>query len=286
MNTLQQTLGKKYGFTPDHTLKLAQSLYEKKYTTYPRTNSEYLSTDIWNEKEKHIESSIYCLYFVEQIAGLKIDKNKALSKDYVDNSKIEDHHAIIPTDIKADISSLNEDEKIAYVEICKRFISIFMEPYKYKATTIITEINNEIFKTTGTQEISKGYKELYNKDTEEEDKKKDDDDEEYSNLPTLKEGDKVEIYNYSLKEGETKPKSRFNVGNITDIMDKYGIGTQATQASIIENILNQRVIEIISKGKKKEYAPTDKGMNLIKLVPDNLNNIDKIANQSYYQHKW
>lgn len=273
MSALQQTLGKKYGFTPDHTLELAQSLYEKKYTTYPRTNSEYLSSDIWNEKEKHIDS---CIDFIKNECGdIKIDKSKEQLKNYVDNEKIEDHHAIIPTEVKADISSLSEDEKIAYTEICKRFIAIFMDTYKYKSTTIITEINKEYFKTVGSQEISKGYKELYNKDGEEtENKKEDTDEEEYSNLPVLNKGDKIIINNYLLKEGETKPKSRFNVGNITDVMDKYGIGTQATQASIIDNILKQQVIEIISKGKKKEYAPTEKGINLIKIVPDNLKTYD------------
>ena len=270
MSSLQQTLGKKYGFSPEKTLELAQSLYEKKYTTYPRTNSEYLSTDIWNEKEKHIDS---CYKYIKSISGdISIDKSKSESKDYVDNAKIEDHHAIIPTEIKADIQSLSEDEKIAYNEICKRFIAIFMKPYQYKSTVILTKINDGLFKTSGTQEIDKGYKVLYAKDEQE--KNDNIEEEQYSNLPVLAVGDKVNIVDYQLKEGETKPKSRYNVGNITALMDKYGIGTQATQAAIIENILKQEVIKEVSKGKKKEYAPTEKGIQLILLIPEDLKSYD------------
>ena len=269
MSSLQQTLGKKYNFSPEKTLELAQSLYEKKYTTYPRTNSEYLSTDIWNEKERHIDS---CYEYIKSISGdISIDKLKAENKDYVDNNKIEDHHAIIPTEIKADIQSLSEEEKIAYEEICKRFLALFMKPYQYKSTVIVTKINEGLFKTSGTQEIDKGYKVLYAKEEQE---KSDNEEEQYSNLPELAVGDKITIIDYQLKEGETKPKQRYNVGNITALMDKYGIGTQATQAGIIENILKQEVIKEVTKGKKKEYAPTDKGIQLISLIPEDLKTYD------------
>lgn len=263
LSTLQQLLGKKYGYTPDKTLELAQSLYEKKYTTYPRTNSEYLSEELWQEKNKHIEA---CIDYIKELCGdIKINTNKNISKDYVDNTKIEDHHSIIPTEIKADISKLSEEEKNAYTEICKRFISLFMENYKYKSIEIQVEINNEIFKTLGKKELDKGYKVLFNSDEKEESE-----DEEYNDLPKLNINDNIDILNYSLKEQETKPKSRYNVSTIIKIMEKYGIGTPATQSSIIENILNQKVIEIVSKGKKKEYKPTELGEELIKLIPDEL----------------
>lgn len=301
LSTLQQTLGKKYGYTPDKTLELAQSLYEKKYTTYPRTNSEYLSEELWTEKDKHINS---CIEYIKSIcSGIEIDISKAATKDFIDNSKIEDHHAIIPTDIVADISKLTEEEKNAYTEICKRFVGIFMQNYKYKATEIQIEINGGMFKTTGTQEISAGYKTLYLKDEKEENT--DIENEEYSNLPTFNVGDKVEVRDFNLKELETKPKTRYNVSSIIKIMEKYGIGTPATQSTIIENILNQKVIEIISKGKKKEYAPTELGEKLIDLIPNELKasdltkrveerisevgkgkvNVDTIKNEIYNEQK-
>ena len=270
LSTLQQTLGKKYGYTPDKTLELAQSLYEKKYTTYPRTNSEYLSEELWAEKNKHIDS---CIEFIKSICGnIKIDKNITATKEFVNNAEIEDHHAIIPTDQVANIDSLNEEEKNAYIEICKRFLSLFIGNYKYKATEIQIEINGSIFKTTGSQEVSKGYKILYTKDEKEE--KESEEDEEYSNLPSLNIGDTVDIKDYEYKELETKPKQRYNVSSIIKIMEKYGIGTPATQSSIIENILNQKVVEIISKGKKKEYAPTEKGEQLIDIIPTELKSSD------------
>ena len=278
LSTLQQTLGKKYGYTPDKTLELAQSLYEKKFTTYPRTNSEYLSDELWAEKDKHIDS---CLELIKSLCGdVIIDKNKTASKDFVNNAEIEDHHAIIPTDQVADINSLTEEERNAYVEICKRFIAIFMDNYKYKTTEILVEITTNtqeikspmITKTTGSQEISKGYKILYTKDEKEE--KESEEDEEYSNLPSLNVGDTVDIKDYEFKELETKPKQRYNVSSIIKVMEKYGIGTPATQSSIIENILNQKVVEIISKGKKKEYAPTEKGEQLIDIIPTELKSSD------------
>ena len=270
LSTLQQTLGKKYGYTPDKTLELAQSLYEKKYTTYPRTNSEFLSEELWAEKDKHIDS---CIELIKSFCGdVIIDKNKTASKDIVNNSEIEDHHAIIPTDQVANINSLNEEEKNAYIEICKRFLALFVGNYKYKATEIQIEINGAIFKTTGTQETDIGYKILYTKDEKEE--KVNEENEEYSNLPIFNVGDNVDIKDYELKELETKPKQRYNVSSIIKIMEKYGIGTPATQSGIIENILNQKVVEIISKGKKKEYAPTEKGEKLIDIIPDELKSSD------------
>ena len=270
LSTLQQTLGKKFGYTPDKTLELAQSLYEKKYTTYPRTNSEYLSEELWAEKNKHIDS---CIELIKSLCGdIIIDKNKTVSKDFVNNAEIEDHHAIIPTDQVADINSLTEEEKNAYIEICKRFLALFIENYKYKSTEIQVEINNAIFKTIGTQEIDIGYKILYAKDEKED--SKNEEDEEYSNLPSYNVGDIIDIKDYELKELETKPKQRYNVSSIIKVMEKYGIGTPATQSSIIENILNQKVVEIISKGKKKEYAPTEKGEQLIDIIPAELKSSD------------
>lgn len=273
LSTLQQTLGKKYGYAPDESLELAQSLYEKKLITYPRTDSEYLSEEIWNEKERHISS---CIELIQNLCGdITIDLNKSKNKAYVDNSKIEDHHAIIPTDQDANISSLNEKEKNAYIEICKRYISLFMEHYKYKSTEILIEINNETFKTIGTHEISKGYKILYTTDDIDEIDKKED---EYNHLPTLTPGQTINVSDYALKELETKPKPRFNVASIISLMKKYNIGRPATQASIIENLLSQKVIEIVEKGKKKEYKATELGEQIIDIIPEELKTCDLTSN--------
>ena len=273
LSTLQQVLGKKYGYAPDETLELAQSLYEKKLTTYPRTDSEYLSEEIWNEKEAHINS---CIDLIKSICGnIQIDLSKTRNKAYVDNTKIEDHHAIIPTDQKANLSSLSEKEKNAYIEICKRYISLFMDHYKYKSTVILIDINNEQFKATGTQEISKGYKILYSNDDKDEDDKKDD---EYDHLPTFNIGDTINVSDYNLKELETKPKARFNVASIISLMKKYNIGRPATQASIIDNLLSQKVIELIEKGKKKEYKATELGEQIIDIIPDELKSCDLTSN--------
>lgn len=269
LSSLQQVLGKKYNYTPDYTLKLAQSLYEKKYTTYPRTNSEYLTEDIWAEKDKHIDA---CYDFIKVIVNkdIKINKNKGIDKKYVDNSKVEDHHGIIPTEVKPNVETLTEEEKNAYIEICKRFLSIFMETYQYNSVEIIAELDNKSkFLTRGKNVINSGYKILY-----EEEKKsvniENEEEKEYENLPHFNKGDVLNINAYELKEQETKPKSRYTPATIIKLMEQYGIGTPATQSEIIKKLINIKAIEIKNIGKRKEYIPTAKGIFIISKVPEKL----------------
>ena len=133
---LQQHIGKLYGYSPDKTLSIAQSLYEKKYTTYPRTDSEYLSEDIWQIKDRFINSAVKVINSPDILKAINYNTN--MSKEYVDNNKVTDHHAIIPTENEAVLSSLSEEEKNVYIEICKRLLSLFLPTYKYKSKTMVS----------------------------------------------------------------------------------------------------------------------------------------------------
>lgn len=270
---LQQHIGKLYGFSPDKTLSIAQSLYEKKYTTYPRTDSEYLSEDIWAIKDKFLDSATYALQnqFLNDDIVKKINKNTNISKEYVDNSKVTDHHAIIPTENRVNYNTISEEEKSVYIEICKRFVSIFLPTYKYKSKTIFTLTdNNYMFITKGKEVIDKGYKQLFEKEEAEEKET----DEENITLPALNVKDVVNVKNAGVKENITKPKSRYNVGSITDLMEKYNIGRPSTMGEIVKKCIDTGVIELVSKGKKKEYRATDFGKSVIKVIPDELKSTD------------
>ena len=264
---LQQHIGKLYGYSPDKTLSIAQSLYEKKYTTYPRTDSEYLSEDIWQIKDKFLNSAKIALKDIIN-ENVRINENTEMSKEYVDNSKVTDHHAIIPTEKAAELSSLSEEEKSVYIEVCKRYLSIFLPTYKYKSKTIFTKIDNQyLFMAKGKEIIDLGYKMITSKEIDEKD-------EEEANIPPINVKDAVKVQMGAVKDNITKPKSRYNVGSITNLMEKYNIGRPSTMGEIIKKCIDTGVIELVSKGKKKEYKATDFGKSVIKVIPEELKSTD------------
>ena len=149
--------------------------------------------------------------------------------------------------------------------MCKRFLCLFLPAYKYKSITVISLISDKyLFITKGTEIIDLGYKELY-KNTD-----KAEETEEDQKLPKLNIHDNICVKSCETKEETTKSKSRYNVGNITDLMEKYSIGRPSTMGEIVNKCINTGVIELVSKGKKKEYKATDFGKNIIKIVPEEL----------------
>lgn len=278
LTELQRDANKIFGYSAKQTLNIMQRLYENhKILTYPRTDSRYISTDILAtipDRLKAIAIGEYRI-FVEGLLKKKINGNKG----FVDNSKVSDHHAIIPTEEKPNLSNLSSEERKIYDLVVKRFLSVLLPPFEYIQTTIEAKINEERFLAKGKIVISKGWKKLY-------DKLEDDveDDIKEQVLPNVNKGDKVFIENVSLNKGETKPPSRFNEGTLLSAMEnphKYinvgndaaktlgetgGLGTVATRADIIEKLFNSFVIE----KNGKEILPTSKGKQLIDLVPKEL----------------
>ena len=279
LTELQRDANKIFGYSAKQTLNIMQRLYENhKILTYPRTDSRYISTDIVATIPDRLKAVAIGEYRSTADALLKTKING--HKGFVDNFKVSDHHAIIPTEEKPNLSNLSSEERKIYDLVVKRFLSVLLPPFEYIQTTIEAKVNEERLIAKGKIVISKGWKKLYDKleeDSSEEDIKE-------QVLPNVNKGDKFVIENVSLNKGETKPPSRFNEGTLLSAMEnphKYinvgkeaaktlgetgGLGTVATRADIIEKLFNSFVIE----KKGKEILPTSKGKQLIDLVPKEL----------------
>lgn len=276
LTQLQKDCNKMFGFSAQKTLSLAQDLYEKrKVITYPRTDSQYLSEDMVPK----IHSTLKKLNFTpydEYIKYINSLNKLPINKRIVDNSKVTDHHAIIPADTKIKISSLSKDEYSVYNLIVKRFISVFFPNYVYNITRIVTKVEEEYFITKGTTNIKLGWMELYKNNNTEKNK----DEEEI--LPTVNKEDIIKVINAEILKKKTKAPKTYtestllsameNAGRFTENeelkeqLKESGIGTPATRASIIERLI--KVGYITRKGRS--LIPTDKGMKIIEIVPKEL----------------
>lgn len=260
---LQSIMGKKYGFTPDKTLELAQSLYEKhKIMSYPRTDSQYLSTDLYGEMEAHVRCCDFGKYgeYIGKIDFAAFSMDKA----YFNNNKVSDHHALIPTinkDIPKIYETLSPEEKSCFDEVVLRLIAIFLPPYEYKATEVITKVGAHFFKTSGTTIKEYGYKALY-RDSESE--------KEEVIIPVLEEGTSLTMERGELKEGKTKPRTKYTPGNIIKLMGKYKIGTSATSAGIVQGLINRGFLKL----EKNKYTTTETGRKLLQYIPEELKSAD------------
>ncbi|WP_195989235.1 DNA topoisomerase III [Clostridium sp. D53t1_180928_C8] len=279
LTELQRDANKIFGYSAKQTLNIMQRLYENhKVLTYPRTDSRYITTDIVATIPDRLKAIAIGEYRITADGLLKGKING--NKSFVDNSKVSDHHAIIPTEEKPNLSNLSSEERKIYDLVVKRFLSVLLPPFEYVQTTIEGKVEGERFIAKGKVISSKGWKKLYDK--LDEDSSEDDIKEQV--LPNVKKGDKFTVESVSLNKGETKPPARFNEGTLLSAMEnphKYinvgkeaaktlgetgGLGTVATRADIIEKLFNSFVIE----KKGKDIIPTSKGRQLIELVPKEL----------------
>lgn len=267
---IQGTMGKKYGLKPDETLEIAQKLYEThKILSYPRTDSRYLSTDLYGEIADHLKSCSFGKFqkYIDQIDFSTYQMDKA----YFNNNKVSDHHALIPT-----INNRTEEiyhklpdlEKHFFDEIVVSLISIFYPPYRYESTEILIEVSDKTFQANGSIINAPGYKEVLELLGTDSGQKSD---AEQQPLPDLAEGQTLDVTGLELKEGKTKPPARYNPGNIVKLMNKYKIGTSATSANIIQTLEKRKFIVLDSK---KKYMTTELGRNFIMLVPEILKSKD------------
>lgn len=277
LTELQRDANKIFGFSAKETLSLMQKLYEThKVLTYPRTDSRYLSTDIVDTLKERIKVcgvGAYSKYAMNVLnRGIKPNKN------FVDNSKVSDHHAIIPTEQIVSFSKFSDKERKIYDLVVKRFFAVLLPPFEYEQTTIKASIEGEDFVAKGKRVLSLGWKELY------QDVREDDDIDFASSLPNLEKGAILKVENVSLNKGYTSPPAPFNEGTLLSAMEnpkKYmtaekdllkiigetgGIGTVATRADIIEKLFNSFLIE----KKGKDIFITSKGKQLLDLVPEDL----------------
>ena len=275
LTSLQVECNKKYAFSAEETLRYIQSLYEKKVTTYPRVDTTYLSDDIYPKVPGILEKlSPYETFVRPILAGGKIPK----SKKVFDNSKVTDHHAIIPTNVDPKSVFLSREEKLVYDLVARRFIAAFYPDCEFSQTTVLAEINEAEFKATGRQILSNGWRELYIKDKSTEEKTDEDDND---SMPTFTEGESGP-HEPSLLKKATQPPKPFNEGTLLrametagklveddelrEAMKENGIGRPSTRAAIIETLFKRRYI----RKEKKNLIATQAGISLIDTIKEEL----------------
>lgn len=287
LTELQRDANKIFNYSAKETLSIMQRLYERhKVLTYPRTDSRYLTEDIvptLKDRLKAINIGSYGKY-----AKVLMTKNIKANKSFVDNSKVSDHHAIIPTEERVMLSDLSDKERKIFDLVVKRFLAVLYPPFEYEQINIKIKIGDETFIARGKRVIKEGYREIYSGNDEED---LEDDIKEQS-LPIINKGDIVDIRSINLTSGKTKPPAPFNEGTLLSAMEnpiKYmesknkelakiigetgGIGTVATRADIIEKLFKSFLIE----NRGKDIFVTGKGKQLLDLVPEELKAPDLTA---------
>ena len=281
LTSLQVECNKSFGYTAEQTLKLIQSLYEKHVTTYPRVDTTYLSEDIYAHVPKTLEGIKDFFPEVQPLLGLKADGKKApgslpKSKKVFDNSKVTDHHAIIPTGQRPD--NLTDQEKKVFRKIALRFIAAFYPDCQVSNTTVLAKIGEYDFKVTGRQVLVPGWRAVFAKNTENSDNSENSENSESAkSLPDFVKGEQG-AHEPQLKEKTTTPPKYYTEAtllrametagktvedeDLRDAMKENGIGRPSTRAAIIEKLFQRRYIE--RQGKTVHATPL--GIDLISKI--------------------
>jgi len=278
LTELQRDANRIYDFTAKETLNIMQKLYEGyKILTYPRTDSRYITSDIVPTLKDRIKA---CGIGPYSEFAQKLLRNPIKAGFFVDDSKVSDHHAIIPTEQTVPLSALNNKERKIYDLVVKRFLAVLYPPFEYEQNTITAKIDHELFIAKGKTVISQGWKSVYNGEDIEANNGQ-----EEQILPIVNKGDILHISKITQTSGETKPPKPLNEGTLLTAMENpakymsneskelikiigetHGIGTVATRADIIEKLSNSFLIE----KRGKEIHITSKGKQLLELVPTEL----------------
>ena len=270
LTALQKDANRRHGFSADKTLSIAQSLYEKKITTYPRTGSRYISEDVFEE-------------IPALLRKIGMPLSNTLNCHSVDNTKVTDHHAIIPTGETP--SGLSADEATVYQMVVNRFVEAFSPNSEEERMLVRFTDGTNTFTWKAYRQISLGWKAVQKGKEAEADKKEDDDEQFLSSLPNLPEGEVLPLVNAEITEHKTKPKPLYTEATLLSAMENAGkevkdaeskkamaacgIGTPATRANIIEALILRDYI----RRDKKAIIPTEKGLAVYEIVKDK-----KIAN--------
>lgn len=282
LTELQRDANKLFGYSAKETLNIMQKLYEShKVLTYPRTDSRYLSSDIVGTLPERLKACGIGEYrtFANKILTKPIKANKS----FVDDSKVSDHHAIIPTEGYVNFSAFNDKERKIYDLVVKRFLAVLFPAQEYEQLTVQAQIGNEKFIAKGKTVTIAGWKEVYQNRFDDEEST---DDVKEQLLPRLEQGQVLKTKLIAQTSGQTKPPARFTEATLLSAMEnptKYmetndkkladtlkstgGLGTVATRADIIEKLFNSFLIE--KRGGKEIYI-TSKGRQLLDLVPEEL----------------
>ncbi|MGB8450763.1 MAG: DNA topoisomerase III [Anaerocolumna sp.] len=272
LTELQRDANQQYDFSAKETLNIMQRLYENhKVLTYPRTDSRYLPTDIVGTLKERLGAISVGPY--KTLARKLMTKPIVTNSSFVDDQKVSDHHAIIPTEQYVNLENMSTDERKIYDLVVKRFLSVLYPPCEYEQVTIKVQVEKEEFFAQGKIIKSLGYKEIYDKIIENE------------ILPKVNKNDILENIEFAITQGKTKPPAPFNEASLLTAMENPvnfmerkekemvktlgetgGLGTVATRADIIEKLFNSFLME----KRGKEIFITSKGKQLLELVPADL----------------
>jgi len=282
LTELQRDANKFFGYSAKETLNIMQKLYEQhKVLTYPRTDSRYLSSDIVSTLPERLKACGIGEY--RSLTNKVLTKPIKPTKAFVDDSKVSDHHAIIPTEGYVNFSAFSDKERKIYDLVVKRFLAVLFPAHEYEQLTVQAEIAGEKFIAKGKTVLQAGWKEVYENRFDDDDAS---DDVKEQLLPRIEKGDVLKTKLIAQTSGQTKPPARFTEATLLSAMEnptKYletgdkkladtlkstgGLGTVATRADIIEKLFNTFLIE--KRGGKEIYI-TSKGRQLLDLVPEEL----------------
>ena len=281
LTSLQVECNKKFGMSADDALKTIQSLYEKKVATYPRVDTTYLSDDIYPQVPGIMQAMVPYAHLTAPVQALsKLPK----SKKVFDNSKVTDHHAIIPTNVNPATVALTPEEKRVYHLIALRFIAAFYPDCEFNTTTVMAQVGEYGFKATGKEILKMGWRELYNKPSDkndDEENKEKADEEDNGVMPHFEKGESGP-HEPSVLKRTTQPPKLYTEGTLLrametagktvddeelrDAMKENGIGRPSTRAAIIETLFKRRYI----RKERKSLAPTMAGIQLIDTIHEPL----------------
>ncbi|WP_039042718.1 DNA topoisomerase III [Sporosarcina sp. ZBG7A] len=276
LTELQKEAHRRWSWSAKETLSTLQNLYERhKAVTYPRTDSKHLTADMTSTLKDRVKAVEIGPYRKAVNSLLRKGPVKP-QKGVINDSKVSDHHAIIPTEESPSLHSLSDKEQRLYDIIVKRFLAVFYPSFQYEQLSAELQAGNEIFTLKGRTVTDEGWKAVYSSDEEEADT---------DALPAMKKGETLQIRAFSRTEGKTKPPARFNEGTLLAAMENPtqfmageskeliktigetgGLGTVATRADVIERLFGMFVIE----KKGNDIYTTSKGRQLLELVPEDL----------------
>src|SRR6188508_501782 len=279
LTSLQRDANRRYGFSARRTLQAAQSLYEgKKAITYPRTSSRYLSGDMVPQL-KPTAGTLAPIEDYRKAAEYVLALDQLPLQRVVNDAKVDDHHAIIPTDVDHDVEAFTPDERRVFDLIARRFLAVFHPPARYARTTVITLVEEERFRTRGKVTLEAGWRAVYGVEPDHE-RQSEEEEKEGGEIPALQEGQTVRCIAAEIEDKMTKPPPRYTEATLLSAMETAGkliddeelreamkdsgLGTPATRAETIEVLIRREYIERVGK----ELQPTPKGLQVITMLEE------------------
>src|SRR3954470_3763715 len=279
LTSLQRDANRRYGFSARRTLQAAQSLYEgKKAIPYPRTSSRYLSGDMVPQL-KPTAATLAPIEDFRKASEYVLALDQLPLQRVVNDAKVDDHHAIIPTDVDHDVEAFTPDERRVFDLVARRFLAVFHPPARYARTTVITVVEEERFRTRGKITLEAGWRSVYGLEPDHE-RQSEEEEREGGEIPALAEGKAVRCIAAELEDKMTKPPPRYTEATLLSAMETAGkliddeelreamkdsgLGTPATRAETIEVLIRREYIERVGK----DLQATPKGIQVISMLEE------------------